>query len=289
MSLAVSWDGALKVARDPLFAVALSILLAVLASRIVYRFFRLLLILSAVGLLVWALIRFETAREIGGGIVATILRILLVLVAVVAVLAVVGMFVILVMYLRAESRDDRSLAAILAGAMDRHDDSLDWDLRHLPDRGAPVGASDAALLLAEARDELDAMLQRLVDVLPDFDDADGLGELLRAYFSGLKPALPLIRQIHHGCNRELRHLASELPRHLPRVDRTLQTLAARSTLLPGRADVAEIFGDDGPPYILVRLILLHKDWREWASAAYKCHLATIAVDRYRLQVARLGR
>ncbi|WP_336205303.1 hypothetical protein [Nonomuraea sp. LPB2021202275-12-8] len=125
------------------------------------------------------------------------------------------------------------------------------------------------------------LAELLDDAAPEFDRP---GDVLRFYFSGLRDLREEIRGIHGRCDRQIEDLAASAPVEFPGVDADkLRRLARRRVALPDRHEWAVLVDEpDMPhiPYIVLRLLVLHADWREVATVIYKCYLCSELVLRH---------
>lgn len=269
------WDPVLKVLRDPLTALIVSIVLALLAVRAVQRLVRWLLILAAIATFIWLLTRYESFADVTVAVVGSVGKILIALVCLAAVVAVVAIVAVLVMYIKSEERP--------------HLRSLDSDgpslrpAEHLtarPDPGeAPIAWLDhAAERMADLFGRLTAVVEPIFDRVDNLDSMPELvGALLRGYFTGLRPYRSEIRRIHAICNEELRQLATTLPTMFDGVGQERLTRMAKAhVLLPDR-EAWQALSDDGEmpmPYFVMRILCLHRRWREFATVMYKTYFAS---------------
>jgi hypothetical protein len=278
----MSWDGVLRVLRDPLFALGFSIFLALLAAQAVGRFMRWMLILASIGVFIWLVTRYRSFADVVVAVVGAGAKILVAVICLLAVVAVVAIVSVLVMYLRSEPHPGHR--PDVAQPSWRPEEQL--TARPI----APGAAADAESVLAwleESGDRLAELMKRLTGVLErvvDQDDDDSIvravGALARIYFSGLSAHMTEIRMIHRACNTEILGLAGELPVYFDGVDKARLTRMARArSVLPDRAEWHAL-SDDGDlpiPYFVMWLLCRHRRWREVATVLFKCYFSAALV------------
>jgi hypothetical protein len=94
------WDGVLRVLRDPIFALALAIFLALLSSRHIRRLTRTVLWLAVIVILIWLAAHNASSAHVEIAVVTDFTRVLLILIAVLFAVALIAMAVLLIMYFR---------------------------------------------------------------------------------------------------------------------------------------------------------------------------------------------
>ncbi|MCS7481618.1 hypothetical protein ACFFQW_16095 [Umezawaea endophytica] len=261
-----TWDGVLKVLRDPLVALGLSLVLAVLASRVGGCVVRLVLGIGSAAAFVWLLVRFEPFQDFVVAVVSTIGTIFVVLLVLVAVVALTAFLTINAMHRRAEAEPVDRVGGTLAPVPRRH--------------GEPSPVDAAARLTVWLNDfaRLEARLLAIVEpVLRHLENEDSVskvvGDITRAYFSGLSSWMPEVRRIEEEGTALLHGMADELPPLFSGVSgRRLHALASAKSYLPAKGDWDDL--TDGAPwysYWLVRGLCLHRDWRTAGTALWKCH------------------
>ncbi|GHH39946.1 hypothetical protein [Lentzea cavernae] len=263
----------LKVMRDPLFAVGLSVVLAVLATRVGGCLVKVVLAAGSIAAFVWLLVSFQPFENFVVavlGVVATVLVVLVISVAVIAVVAVVAVYVMH----REETRRPRRLR-------EARDKAVRTETEYSDD--------EEIARLERWRDDLDALDTRLMNILEslvDTDDDPGLsqsiGRVVSAYFSGLSPHLPDIRRIGEDCDRVLLDLARHLPSSFTGVDTTrLLELASSRTYLPSRDELEEWSDEEIPwyGYWAVRVLCVNRRWRATATVYAKVQYGKVQVLR----------
>lgn len=263
-------DTVLKVLRDPLFSVALAIVLAVLATRVGGCLVRLALAAGSIAAFIWLLVSFKPFENFVVAVVSAIATVLVVLLICLATIAVVAVVAIYVMH-RAETRTPRQPR----------------EPRVPPTRTAAYSDDEEVARLERWSDDfqdLDARLVAIVESLADLDDEPslfrGIGKLTAAYFSGLKPHLPEIRRIGQECDDLLLDLARHLPSSFTGVDETrLHTLVSTQTYLPSRAELEDWADDEIPwyAYWAVRALCVHRGWRRTAAVYAKIQYGRLQV------------
>ncbi|MEU4690058.1 hypothetical protein [Actinoplanes sp. NPDC023714] len=272
------WDTALKVLRDPLTALFAGVFLALLAARALRLLVRWTLIIAALGLFVWALIRYEAVRDVTVTGLGVGLKALLALFCLIAVVAVAAIVAVVVMYLHAEAAGrprDR-------GTPLRHPapepDGIEVDPG---DAGAATELVRAAEQVNRLSERLMAILERVFEGATDTDRApQAAGILLRGYFTGLRPWQPEIRRIHHDGDLLLRRLATTLPGIADQDRRTLIAMSREPVWLPDRHYWQELADDVPVPYFAVRVLCLNRRWREVATVLFKTYYAGCLIAEY---------
>ena len=249
------WDTTLKVLRDPLFAVGLSLVLAILASRVGGCVVRLLLGVGAVAAFVWLLVRFEPFENVVVSIVGVIGTVLVVLLICLALLAIVAILAVHSMHQRETHREARRPHS------------------PLPPPEPVIGHEHRLAGFVEVHERLEAITTSLVDIDDDTGIRSMIGQLAGAYFGGLTPYLPEIRELTAETNRLLLDLADE-----DTSGRLYQVATAR-TYLPTREELVELWDEDLPwyAYRALRLLCVHRQWRALATVFSKCQYGMLVV------------
>jgi len=125
--------------------------------------------------------------------------------------------------------------------------------------------------------------QRLNEVLEqvfDLDDRAGVpaqvGQAVHAFFGGLRPYLPEVRRIDAHVHDEIRRLIASMQQ--ADIDPTALVRLLDPGFVPTAQDWRLLLddggGDDDTSLLLVlRLALLHRRWREFATIYYRCGFA----------------
>lgn len=258
---ATIWDRTIEVLRDPLFAVILSVVLAVLASQVGGCIVRLVLALGSMAAFIWLLVRFDAFREVVVAVVgaaATIVAVLIICLTVIAVVAIVA----------AHSMSRRAEAGLA-----QHSSPVEL-LPSLPAAGEPLRhqleARDERFIAI--RDRLMAMAEKVGDQIDTDSNFRLVTSVMGAYFSGLSSHAAELKQRQHESGELLRELAEFLPSSFSGVDsQKLLAIAAAKSYLPSRAELHEWVETERPSlvYFLARLLLLHPKWRSWATTVTK--------------------
>ncbi|HET9138197.1 hypothetical protein [Actinophytocola sp.] len=265
-----TWDAVLKVLRDPLFAVGLSIFLAILASRVGGCVVRLLLVAGSAAAFIWLLVRFEPFENVVVALVSVLGTLLVVLAICLAVIAVVAIFAVHAMHRRSTTVPLHIPVS-----------------RPVPTSRPPSGDHSVADRLEARRDHVLALETHLGDIVESVFDTDSdritqlIGTVTTGYFSGLTAHLPDLRQLNHEIDAALTALAAELPRHFTGIDEhRLHAIAAARTYLMTKADWDAWLDSHsaGFAYLAVRLLCLRRDWRLAATIVSKCHYAHTLLD-----------
>jgi hypothetical protein len=243
------WNTTLKVLRDPLFAVGLSLVLAILASRVGGCLVRLALGMGAVAAFIWLLVRFEPFENFVIAVVSTIGTVLVVLLICLAIIAVIGILAIHSMHRRETRRPTRR------------------ERTPLPPRTRATGQKHRLNDFLEVHTRLVAILESLLDIDDDVGVGRTIGQVVSAYFSGLKPHNAEVRELHAETNGLLLDLANN-----EGFDRyRLLELASAKTYLPSRDELQELWDEDLPwyAYWALRLLCVHRHRRALATAFTK--------------------
>jgi hypothetical protein len=254
------WDTTLKVLRDPLFAVGLSILLAVLASRVGGCLVRLTLGIGAVAAFIWLLVRFEPFENVVVSIVSVLGTVLVVLLICLALIAVIGILAVHSMHRRETQREARRTHTPLPPReRTPATETVETQSRRLND-------------FLAVHERLEAIFETVFDI-DDVSPGKGIGRLAGAYFSGLTPYMPEIRELRDEVDALLRELAASGDFDLLQPER----VASARTYLPSRAELAELFDEEVPWYAYwgVRLLCVHRQWRVLATVFVKCQYGVV--------------
>jgi hypothetical protein len=253
------WDTTLKVLRDPLFAVGLSLVLAIMASRVGGCVVRLVLGIGAVVAFVWLLVRFEPFENVVVSVVSVIGTVLVVLLICVALLAIVAILAVHSMHQRETHRDARRPHV------------------PLPPLERTPGQEHRLTDFLEVQQRLETIVGSLVDIDEDAGIRTVIGRVAGAYFGGLKPYLPQIRELGAETNRLLRELAETDTYGVDRF--RLREIATARTFLPSREELAAWWDEDLPwyAYRALRLLCVHRQWRALATVFAKCQYGMLVV------------
>ncbi|SDK95918.1 hypothetical protein [Nonomuraea jiangxiensis] len=246
----LKWDGVLSFLERPLVALVLAVLLAFIGTRAGWRLTKLLAFCGAVAVLVWATIRYAAVGGVVSSFFQTIGTVLIWLIVAIVVISLAVIVAVVVMFL-ASPLPSRSPFA--------RAHRLDFE-------GAETDSAARFLALA------DALVELVDDAIPDSAHP---GLLLRFYFSGLRDLREEIHDIHVRCNQEIVDLAVSASREFPGLDADrLRALARKRVALPGQQEWAQLLIqlDARIPYVVLRLLVLRRDWREVATILYKCFL-----------------
>jgi hypothetical protein len=130
--------------------------------------------------------------------------------------------------------------------------------------------------------ELSGRLARVLEAVSP--DDDNPGSIVRYYFSGLGDVREEIAEIHGMTDWEINELADAAPEEYPLLKpERLRALATTRVFLPSRAEWAQFTRDVFDmrvPYLVLRLLLLRRDWREVATVYYKCHFCAQMLAEY---------
>lgn len=254
----LKWDGVVSFLERPLVALVLAVLLAFIGTQSGWRLTKLLAFCGAVAALVWAAIRYSAVGGIVSSAFQTVATVLIWLIVAVVVISLAIIVAVLVMFLASPPARRRSFA---------HVSRLD-----------PEGTEADHVARFQALP--DALTELLDDAMPDTDQP---GDLLRFYFSGLHDLREEIHDIHLRCDREIGALADSVPREFPGIDAgMLRALARKRVALPDRHEWAVLLDelDVRIPYVVLRLLVLRRDWREVATIVYKCFRCSDLVLRH---------
>jgi hypothetical protein len=291
------WNTFLQILRDPIFSLAFTVFLTILASRVVRRVIKIILYLSALAAFIWLVTHNKWFADVCIAIVGAVFNILLVVLVVLAVIIVVALICILVMFVISKPSPYRlrklsspwntlSLTQKTEGIYslsEKRETRAELATGH-------VDAGHAKILLHEKGERVSRLTQdflRIFEYLADdFDEDHPLKmfvSLLHAYFSGLAAHMALIKKFHQACNEEIADLASILPAIFPDVDiqvQLLEDMAQAKTFLPD-SDEWQDLKDDADvkiPYVLLRLFCLHRDWKEVCTILYKGYRYVTMLD-----------
>jgi hypothetical protein len=291
------WDNILQILRDPIFALIFSIFLTILASTVVRKVIKIILYFGALGVFIWLITHNQSFAEVCIAIVGAAFKILLVLISAFALIIVVAIICVLIMFIISKPSPNRlrklsSPWNILSASQA---DEGTFPLRNNRELQAElvtghVDAEHAKMLLHEKGQRATKLTHDFVSIFEDlFDDIDedhpirALISLLHIYFSGLSVRIALIKKIHRACNEEILNLASILP--VIFLDANVEILiemAQAKTFLPDKDEWQNLMddADTSIPYILLRLLCLHRDWKEVCTIMYKGYLYVTLLDEY---------
>jgi len=219
----LTWDTVLSVLRDPLFALGSSVVLALLASRVLQGFFRFCVLAGIAAFFIYSAARYSAVSAI----VVALVYLVLALVVGLVVLGVAAVGAVVFLYRHAEAREIAS-------------PRVDAQRLHLPSRptgSGPAGSADEEL--QDAATALMVLAQRLNEVLEqvfDLDDRAGVpaqvGQAVHAFFGGLRPYLPEVRRIDAHVHDEIRRLIASMQQ--ADIDPTAQDATNARVLRPQR-------------------------------------------------------
>jgi len=267
VEMQLTWDTVLSVLRDPLFALGSSVVLALLASRVLQGFFRFCVLAGIAAFFIYSAARYSAVSAI----VVALVYLVLALVVGLVVLGVAAVGAVVFLYRHAEAREIAS-------------PRVDAQRLHLPSRptgSGPAGSADEEL--QDAATALMVLAQRLNEVLEqvfDLDDRAGVpaqvGQAVHAFFGGLRPYLPEVRRIDAHVHDEIRRLIASMQQ--ADIDPTALVRLLDPGFVPTAQDWRLLLddggGDDDTSLLLVlRLALLHRRWREFATIYYRCGFA----------------
>src|SRR5216110_666956 len=92
------WNSILQILRDPVFGLTFSIILTILAARVVRRVIKVIFGLGALVAFVWLVTHNKSFADICIAIVSAVFNILLVLIVVVAIVSVVAIICVFIMF-----------------------------------------------------------------------------------------------------------------------------------------------------------------------------------------------
>jgi hypothetical protein len=121
-------------------------------------------------------------------------------------------------------------------------------------------------------EEVSQLLEALVEQVDSERPLRVVGQLARAYFSGLAEHRAEIQRLHVAANAEIDRLMATLPAVFTGVDmRMLAKMAHRDDFLPDRASWNAFAEEvDVPvPYLVMRVFCLNRRWREAGALMFK--------------------
>ena len=291
------WDKLLQILRDPIFALIFSIFLTILASRVVRKVIKTILYLGALALFIWLVTHNQSFTNLCITIVHVVFNILLVLIIVLAVICALAIIIVFIMFVISKPSPYRLRKL-----------STPWDILSSSQSIEGTYSTDekrevlAALATGYVDDEQAKILlhekgQRVVSLTQDFARifealADDLDEdrplkmitgMLHIYFSGLSTHMVLIKKFHSACNKEIKDLASILPKIFSGVDvhvQMLEDMARAKTFLPDKDEWQNLMdeADFSIPYVFMRLFCLRRSWKEVCTILYKGYCYVTLLD-----------
>ncbi len=293
------WNTILQILRDPIFALVFTAFLTILASRAVRRIIKVLFYLGALGMFIWLVTHNQSFAAVCIAIVGAIFKILLVLIGAITLIALVAIICILIMFiiskpspyqlrkryyspwniLRASQRDEGTFSLSDKTEMQAELANGHVDARH------------AIVLLHEKSKRAINLTEDFFKIFEYFaDDIDGdhpfraFISLLHIYFSGLSAHMPLVREYHQACNKEIKDLAAVLPAIFNNADvQILHQMASSKAFLPDRDEWQNIMDDEDTsiPYVFLKLFCLHRNWKEVCTILYKSYCYVTLLEDYK--------
>lgn len=277
-----AWDEALRILRDPIFGLVVSVFLALIGSRNIRRLAGLVCWLASIVLLIWLAAHNASSARVEVAVVTAVTRVLLVCLAALVVIAIIAMAILLVMYL--QSAPPSSLLARQSGLHVRSplsgSEPSGPGALALSEPGTSPAADDAREIMQgegeRFADHLETMVGLLDGLFSSADDGGNLlhacGRLLRIYFSGLSAHSAEIAKIHGECDAGVKRLAKLLAQDSYTVRLPLAEMSRRNWFPHAHewAAVAE-HSDFGLPYPAMRAICLKADWRAVTMIMYKSY------------------
>jgi hypothetical protein len=284
------WSTILQILRDPIFGLIFSIILTILAARAVRKVIKVIFYLGALAAFVWLVTHNKSFADVCIAIVSAVFNILLVLIGVLAAITVIAIISVLIMFVIEQPSSHRRRPP-------RYRSPVSWDDVSLSETSLPtskeaeirknlaagyVTTEQATLLLTEKLRRIELLMQDLVPIFNSLGDEitenhwfKALIDTAHLYFSGLSPHMVHIRKIHKACNSKIADLVSILPAILVDPDvQTLKDIAQAKTFLPDKDEWQNLKDRyDAPPipYVLLRLLCLHRDWKELGTTLYKSY------------------
>lgn len=291
------WDTLLQVLRDPIFALVFSIILTILANRVVRKVIKIILYLSALAVFIWLLTHNGAFADICIAIVHAVFSILFVLIIVLACIAAIAILCVFIMFVISKPSPYRlrklSSPWNVLSSLQRTEATSSREQQEALVALATghVDIEQAKVLLHEKGQRVEALTQDFMSIFEalaeDFDEDHPFKiamSLLHLYFSGLSGHMLLIKKIHRACNQEIMDLASMLPVIFPDADgELLEDIAGAKTFLPDKDEWQNLMDemDTSLPYILLRLLCLRRDWKEVVTILYKGYCYVVLLDEYK--------
>jgi hypothetical protein len=289
------WNTILQLLRDPIFALVFSVVLTILASRAVRRVIKTILYLGAIGLFIWLVTHNRAFADLCLAVIGAVFHILLTVIIVLAVICVVVIICVLIMFVitKPAPRSLRKSSApwnILSFSSKKANEAEELytplnnaellaalATGHIDDEQARTFLTDKQHSVMALAEEGQSIFEELTE---DFNKQNGfmvIVNCLHLYFSGLTPYMKRIKKIHKACNALMIDLASILPVIFPNTDvKILEDMARAKVFLPDSNEWHNLMDEadvEGARvllmFILLRLLCLHRDWREVATIAYK--------------------
>ena len=289
------WNTILQVLRDLIFALVFSLFLTILASRVVRRVIKAILYLGALAVFIWLVTHNKSFADVCIAIVHAAFIILLVLIGVLALISVIAITCVFIMFVISKPSPYRLRK--LSSPWNILSSSQTTEETYFPSEKAEtlaelatghVDAEHAKILLDEKGRRVTLLTQDFVHIFEyladDFDEDHPLKmfiSMLHTYFSGLSKHMAQIKKIHRVCNEEIMDLASIMPAIFPDADvQILEDMARAKTFLPDKDKWQNLMDDADAsiPYVLLRLISLHRDWKEVITILYKGYCYVMLLD-----------
>jgi hypothetical protein len=283
------WDGVLRVLRDPIFALALAIFLALLSSRHIRRLTRTVLWLAVIVILIWLAAHNASSAHVEIAVVTDFTRVLLILIAVLFAVALIAMAVLLIMYFKSAPESSLSLDHGPALRARRSFGAAEFAPpggSAWPGEMADLSAAERSILEETGRltGHLDTMTNLFEGLFSsvDFDNpARACAGVMRIYFSGLSAHSAEIGQIQEACSASVARILSVLSGSYD-IRPPLRKMGNKNWF-PTAGEWAAVSKaiDAGLPYLALRIICLKKEWRAAAMAmgkSYACLALLTEID-----------
>jgi hypothetical protein len=261
---------------SPITALVLSLVLFVLGTQAGRTIAKVGLFFGSVAGLAWLLSHNAAFRDVSVAALQTITTIAIVLIGAAVVVALGLIALVFLMYVVSE-RPARAPGGT-------------WQARgrsgtRRPAPLAEAGDLDLDALLEHEQEYFAQLANEVVEIVGSLggriDDERPIkmvADLGRAYFSGLSTHMADVKDVQRRCDEELTRLAAALPAGLPDADvRTLRKMAHARSFLPDR-DAWHALADELDiefplSYPALRLVCLHRNWRQVGTILFKCYYA----------------
>lgn len=277
-----AWDGILRVLRDPIFALAFSVFLAVLASRPIWRLVRMACLLASIVMLIWLAAHNASSAHVEVAVVAAATRVLLILIAALFIVAVIAMAVLLIMYLKSAPApssllgDESTWRVPMSFIAHEPPTSSVSELRE-SSLGEAAGNDVIQGLILEEGNRFSDHLEKMSHLLDglfssvDYDNpVRACAEMVRIYLSGLSVHSAEIAKLHEECNMGIRRIMNALRGTSYSTHPRLMAMSKKNWF-PTSGEWAEVTeeADLHMPYLALRVICLKADWRAVAMIMFK--------------------
>jgi hypothetical protein len=223
-----------------------------------------------------------------------ILTILLALIGILALIGFITLVCVFMLFMLSKSSPSRSRRRtspdeILASLQINQETSTP-EIRAELVADLKAGSIDAREVLEVQEERINAVAEALAGIfeylVDEFDEHHLLISIsiLHIYFTALPLHIAQVKKLHRACNAAITDLAFVVTTILPDADvRALENMAQTKTFLPGGREWRHLLSElnlPSVPYMLLRLLCLHRAWKEVGTILYKVYCCKILLRGY---------